>query len=113
MKNSKPAWLAGARVYICGDAARLAPAVRETLARGALGIEVQQLGSRIACLQGGFTFRLLPLTTTQRMQGGMIRITAGIAADQMHLGNGHIELGFVGELQHHEFGITIAQVEVG
>ena len=31
----------------------------------------------------------------------------------MHLGYGHVELGFVGEFQHHEFGVAIAQIQVG
>ena len=43
----------------------------------------------------------------------MIRIATRIAADQMHLGYGHVELGFVGEFQHHEFGVAIAQIQVG
>ena len=57
----------------------------------ALGLDFQQLGRHVADFFGGFPFGLAPGFTAQRMQRRGVRRCAGIATDQMQLGDRHVQ----------------------
>ena len=80
-----------------------AEAVREAFARGAAGVQVQQLGGGVAHLLGGLAARLLPLAAAQPVQRRLFGADAGVAADQVQLRHRHVERGLVGVFQVQEF----------
>jgi hypothetical protein len=55
------------------------------LARGAPGVEVQQLGRGVAHLLGGLALGLVPLAAAQLVQRRLLGADAGVAADQLQL----------------------------
>jgi hypothetical protein len=90
------------------------------LARGAAGVDVEQLGGRVAHLFGGLALGFLPLAGAQPVQRRLVGAHAGVAADLVQLRDGHVERGLVGvfQVQHFlqqrlAFGIgALAQVHV-
>ena len=84
-----------------------------TLARGALGIQMQQLGRGIAYLLGGARLGLVPGVAAQAMQWCLLRRPAGVAADQMQLRHWHIQRCAIGVFDVQELGAAFAQVEMG
>ena len=82
------------------------------LARGAAGVQVQQLGCDIAHLFGGFAPRLFPLARAQAVQRRLIGADAGVAADQVQLRHRHVQCGLVGVLQVQELARSFPRVDV-
>ena len=72
------------------------------LARGAAGVQVQQLGGGVAHLLGGLALGLVPLARAQPVQRRFFGADAGVAADQVQLRHRHVERGLVGVLQVQE-----------
>jgi hypothetical protein len=66
---------------------------------GAAGVDVQQLGGRIAHLLGGAAFGFFPLAAAQFVQRGFIGADAGVTADQLQLADRHVQRGLVGVFQ--------------
>ena len=65
---------------------------RVALARGALRVEVEQLGRGVAHLLRGLALRLFPLAAAERVQRRLLGRGAAVAADQMQLRDRHVEL---------------------
>jgi hypothetical protein len=82
------------------------------LARGALGVEREQLGGGVAHLLGGLLLGLFPLAGAQGVQMHRLRVGAGVAGDHVQLRHRHVELVAVGVLQVQELGLALAQVHV-
>jgi hypothetical protein len=74
----------------------------KTLAGGAAGVDVQQLGGGVAHLLGGLAFGLFPLAAAQLVQRGLVGAHAGVAADQVQLAHRHVQRGLVGVFQVQE-----------
>ena len=72
------------------------------LAQRSAGVDVEQLGRRVAHLFGRFALRLVPLAAAQAVQGRLVGAHAGVAADQLQLADRHIQRGRVGVLQLQE-----------
>jgi hypothetical protein len=85
---------------------------RVALARGALGVEVQQFGGGVVHLLGGLLLGLFPLPRAQRVQLDRFRVGAAVARDDLQLGHRHVELGAVGVFEVEEFGVAFAEVHV-
>jgi hypothetical protein len=79
-------------------------AEREALARGAAGVEVEQLGGGVAHLLGGLAPRLLPLARAEAVQRRLLGADAGVARDQVQLCHRHVERRLVGVLEVQVFG---------
>lgn len=73
------------------------------LPRGAAGVDVEQLGGRVAHLLGGLALGLFPLAGAQPVQRRLVGADAGVAADLVQLRDGHVERGLVGVLQVQHF----------
>ena len=73
------------------------------LARGAAGVNVEQLGGGVAHLLGGAALGLFPLAAAQLVQRRFVGRDTGVAADELQLADGHVERGLVGVLQVQEF----------
>ena len=69
------------------------------LARGAAGVDVEQLGGGVPHLLGGLAFGLVPLAAAQLVQRRFFVAHAGVAADQVKLAHGHIQHGLPGVFQ--------------
>jgi hypothetical protein len=93
--SSKPKSLAKAR-------SRAAVAEGMAFARGAAGVDVEQLGGRVAHLLGGLALGLFPLAAAQLVQRRLVGAHAGVAADQVQLADRHVEHGLVGVFQVQE-----------
>ena len=65
------------------------------LTRGPAGVDVQQLGGRVAHLFGGAAFGLFPLAAAQLVHRRFVGAHARVAANQLQLAHGHIERGLV------------------
>ena len=79
-------------------------------ARGAPGVDVEQLGGGIADLLGRAALGFLPLARAEFVQRRFIGTHAGVAADHLQLAHGHIQRGLVGVFQVQElllFGLAI------
>ena len=85
----------------------------EALARGAAGIYVEQFGSDIANFLGGLATRLLPLIRAQAVQWRTVVIAAGIAGNQVQVGDRHVQGCLVGVLQYQKLGLLIFNGQVG
>jgi hypothetical protein len=72
------------------------------LARGAAGVDVEQLGRAVAHLLGGLALGLFPLAAAQLVQRRFVGAHAGVAADQLQLAHRHIQHGLVGVFQVQE-----------
>jgi len=83
------------------------------LAGGALGIQMEQLGGRVAHLLGGLLFGFFPLAAAEPVQRDRLRVGAAVAADQMQLRHRHIQRVAAGVFEMQELGFTFSQVEVG
>jgi hypothetical protein len=77
-------------------------AVGMAFARGAAGVQVQQLGGGVAHLLGGLALGLLPLARAQPVQRRLVGADAGVAADQVQLRHRHVQRGLVGVLEVQE-----------
>ena len=64
----------------------------------------------VARLFGRLALGLFPLARAQRVQRGGFRLGAGIARNDVQLGDRHEELGFVGVVQFEEFLLAGAEV---
>ena len=73
----------------------------ETFARGAAGVEVEQLGRRVAHLLGRLA-RLLPLARAELVQRRFLGADAGVARDQVQLRHRHVERRLVGVFEVQE-----------
>jgi hypothetical protein len=82
------------------------------LARGALGVEVQQFGGGVVHLLGSFLLGLFPLPRAQGVQLDRFRVGTAVARDDLQLGHRHVELGAVGIFEVQEFGVAFAEVHV-
>jgi hypothetical protein len=85
---------------------------RVALARGALGVQVQQFGGRVMHLLGGLLLGLFPLAGAQRVQLDRFRVGAAVARDDLQLRHRHVELGAVGVFEVEEFGVALAEIHV-
>ncbi len=65
-------------------------------AGGAAGVDIEQLGSTVAHLLGGFALGFVPLAAAQAVQRGFVGAYACVAANQVQLAYGHIERGIGG-----------------
>ncbi len=81
-------------------------------ARGALGVEVQQLGGGIAHLRGSLALGALPLATAEAMQLNRFGVGTAVARDNLQLRDWHIQRVAAGIFEMQEFVVTIAVVEV-
>ena len=88
-------------------------------AGGAAGVDVEQLGSRVAHLFGGFALGLVPGGAAQFVQRGFVGTHPGVTADQLQLAHGHVEHGVVGVLQMQKLlqgrlalGIFVAHIHI-
>ncbi len=77
---------------------------RITLARCSAGIDVEQLGGDIAYLFGSLALGFLPGFRAQAVQGRQRVIAAGVAGDQVQVGNRYVELGALGVFKGKELG---------
>ncbi len=68
---------------------------RMTLARGALGIEVEQLGGGVVRLAGRTLLRLVPLAAAELVQRCRVRRRATVAPDQVQVRDRYVELRVV------------------
>ena len=85
----------------------------EALARGAAGVEVEQLGGGVAHLLGGLALGLVPLARAEPVQRRLVGADAGVAADQVQLRHRHVERRLVGVLEVQELGrLLVAAAEV-
>jgi hypothetical protein len=66
------------------------------------GVDVQQLGGRVAHLLGGLALGLVPLAGAQLVQRRFVGAHAGVAADQLQLADRHVQRGLVGVFQVQE-----------
>ena len=76
---------------------------RMALARGALGVQIEQFRRRVARLFHRAALGLFPLAAAQAVQRRGVRIAAEIARDQMQMRDRHIQLVAAGEFQGQEF----------
>ena len=83
------------------------------LTRGALGIEMQQLGGGVANLLGGFLLRLFPLAAAELVQLHGLRIGAAVAADQMQLRHRHIKHIAAGVFEMQELALLFRRAAGG
>ena len=83
-----------------------------TCAGGAYGVEGKQLGGGVSCLFRCFALGFFPLAGTQRVQRRGIGIGAGVARNDVQLGNWHEQLGVAGVVQFEEFLLAQAQVHM-
>jgi hypothetical protein len=81
-----------------------AEAVREAFARGAAGVQVQQLGGGVAHLFGGLAACLLPLAGARAGAAAPLGADAGVAADQLQLRHRHVQRRLVGVFEVQELG---------
>ncbi len=79
-------------------------------ARGAAGVEIQQLGGGIADLLRGFALGLFPLARAERMQRRAFRIGAAIARDHVQLRDRHVELAVARVFEVQELGFAFAEI---
>ncbi len=80
------------------------------LARGALRIQGEQLGSRIAHLLRRPRFCLVPLPAAQLVQRSLFGLRAGIARDDSELRDGDIQPVGAFILEEQEFGRAFSEV---
>jgi hypothetical protein len=83
-----------------------------TRACGALGVEREQFGRRIARLHRGAALGLLPLLRAQRVQRRGIGVAARVARDDVQLRYRHVELGVAGVMEFEELHVAFAEVHV-
>ncbi len=69
------------------------------LARGAAGVDVEQLGRAVAHLFGRLALGFFPLAAAQLVQRSFVGTHAGVAADELQLAYGHIQHRFTRVLQ--------------
>ena len=81
-------------------------------ARGALRVDVQQLGGGVAHLLHGAALGLVPGAAAQLVQRCGFRRAAAVAADDVQLRDGHVELVLARIFQQQEFVLAFAEVEV-
>ncbi len=81
------------------------------LARGAAGIDVEQLGGHVPYLFGGLALGLLPGFGAQLVQGRQGVVGARVAGDQVQVGHRHVQLGVVGIFEQQEFLGLIVQLQ--
>ncbi len=81
------------------------------LAGGSAGLHVEQFGGHVAHLFGGLAAGLLPLVRAQPVERDRVGVGAGIAADQVQVGDRHVELVAFGVLQGQEFAVRVAHIE--
>ncbi|VTQ27241.1 Uncharacterised protein [Pseudomonas aeruginosa] len=84
---------------------------REAFAGGAAGVDVEQLGGDVADLLGGLALGLLPGFRAEPVQRRQGVVGAGVAGDQVQVGDRHVELGVLGVLQHEEFRLLVVHLE--
>jgi len=75
------------------------------------GVDVQQLGGHVVGLLRRLALGLFPLSRAQFVQGGVFRGGAGVTADEMEAGDGHVEGVAVGVLQGQELAFVAAHFE--
>ena len=85
----------------------------EPLAGGAAGVDVEQFGGNVAYLLGGLAARFLPLVRTKAMQWRAAVVAAGVARNQVQVGDRNVQLGFVRVLQYQKLGLLILNCQVG
>ncbi len=73
------------------------------LARRAPGVDVEQLGGRVAHLLGGLALGFFPLARSQPVQRRLVGAHARVAADLVQLADRHVERRLVGVLQVQHF----------
>ena len=83
------------------------------LARGALGIQIEQLRSGVVGALRGFLLCLVPLTAAELVQRRLLRRCATVAADEMQARDRDIKLGVVRVEQMQELVGAVAQVGRG
>jgi hypothetical protein len=86
---------------------------RMALAGGALGIQVEQFGRRVARLFHGPAFGFFPLAAAKTMQRRGVGVAAEITRDQVQMRDRHIQLVAAGEFQRQEFLRTVAHIHAG
>ena len=102
------------KAKVVGEGLVVARRVAEgvAFASGAAGVNVEQLGGRVAHLLGRLALGLVPLAGAQLVQRRLVRAHAGVAADELQLAHRHIQRGFVGVFQVQKllhFGLAIGQ----
>ena len=80
-------------------------------AGGALRVEVQQLGGRVAGLLRGLAFGLVPLIRAEPVQRRVFGRRAAIARHEVQAQHGHVELVAAGVLEQQELGRHALDVE--
>ena len=85
----------------------------EPFTRGAPCIHIEQFGSHVADFFGGLALGFLPGFRAQAVQRSVLVFGAGVAGDQVQVGNRHIKLGFVCIAEHQKLGLLIFDRQVG
>ncbi len=83
------------------------------LARGAPGVEVEQLGGGVADLLRRLLLGAVPVAAAELVQRRLFGRHAAVAADQVQLRHRHVELVVPGIFQVQKFRLAFAQVEIG
>ena len=84
-----------------------------SLARGALGVEVQKLGRGVVCALRRLAFCLVPLPASELVQRRRLGSRAAVTADDVEARDRDVELGIVGIEQVQEFVRPVAEIERG
>ena len=85
---------------------------RDALPRFALRVDREQFGGDVADFLRGLLLRALPRIAAERMQRREFGRGAGVAADQMQLRDGHVELVALRVFDREEFAALAADVEL-
>ena len=84
---------------------------RVSLARGALGVEVEQFGRGVVRALRGLALRLVPLAAAEFVQWRRLGRGAAVAADDVQARDRDVELGVVGVEQVQKLVRPVAQIE--
>ena len=85
---------------------------RVTLARGPLGVEIEQFCRGVAYLLRGLAAGLVPLARAELVKRRCIGIGAAVAGDDMQLGDRDVERAFARVLEMEKLHFPIAHVHV-